>query len=106
MSLRKADIRDMNSIVNIEKISYEKPYWNESLLENLFYNSITETGNYKGVIYYDEKSNSIDLTTMDNEQFLNIIIEKLKSLKYNITPGPINDYTALPTTEKEFNEVY
>ena len=41
MSLRKADFKDMNSIVNIEKISYEKPYWNESLLENLFYNSIT-----------------------------------------------------------------
>ena len=43
MSLRKAGISDMNSIVNIEKISYEKPYWNESLLEYLFNNSMTDS---------------------------------------------------------------
>ena len=72
----------------------------------MFYNSIINTDDYKGVIYYDDKSNSIDLTTMDNEQFLEMIIEKLKSLKYNITPGPIHDYTALPITEKEFNEFF
>ena len=43
MSLRIADISDMNSIVNIEKTSYEKPYWNESLLENLFNKSRTDS---------------------------------------------------------------
>ena len=36
MSLRKAGIDDINSIVKIEKISHEKPYWNESLLKYLF----------------------------------------------------------------------
>ena len=43
MSLRKAGIIDMNSIVNIEKTSYEKPYWNESLLKYLFNESITDS---------------------------------------------------------------
>ena len=43
MSLRKAVISDLNSIVNIEKKCYEKPYWNESLLKYLFNNSITDS---------------------------------------------------------------
>ena len=43
MSLRKAEISDLNSIVNIEKKSYKKPYWNESLLKYLFNNSITDS---------------------------------------------------------------
>ena len=43
MSLRKAEISDLNSIVNIEKASYKKPYWNESLLKYLFNNSITDS---------------------------------------------------------------
>ena len=43
MSLRKAGISDINSILNIEKASYEKPYWNESLLKYLFNNSITDS---------------------------------------------------------------
>ena len=43
MSLRKATISDINSIMNIEKTSYEKPYWNESLLKYLFNNSITDS---------------------------------------------------------------
>ena len=43
MSLRRAGIIDMNSIVNIEKTSYEKPYWNESLLKYLFNESITDS---------------------------------------------------------------
>ena len=43
MSLRKAEFSDINSIVNIEKTSYEKPYWNESLLKYLFNNSITDS---------------------------------------------------------------
>ena len=43
MRLRKARITEINSIVNIEKKSFEKPYWNESLLKNLFNNSITDS---------------------------------------------------------------
>ena len=43
MSLRKAEISDLNSIVNIEKTSYKKPYWNESLLKYLFNNSLTDS---------------------------------------------------------------
>ncbi|MAR15571.1 MAG: hypothetical protein CMB86_00025 [Flammeovirgaceae bacterium] len=43
MSLRKAGIDDINSIVKIEKISHEKPYWNESLLIYLFNNSMTDS---------------------------------------------------------------
>ena len=43
MSLRKAEIDDINSIVKIEKISHEKPYWNESLLKYLFKNSMTDS---------------------------------------------------------------
>ena len=43
MSLRKARTSDINSILNIEKTSYEKPYWNESLLKYLFNNSITDS---------------------------------------------------------------
>ena len=43
MSLRKARISDINSILNIENTSYEKPYWNESLLKYLFNESITDS---------------------------------------------------------------
>ncbi len=43
MSLRKAEINDLKSIVNIEKTSHEKPYWNESLLKYLFKNRITDS---------------------------------------------------------------
>ncbi len=43
MSLRKARISDINSIVKIEKTSYKKPYWNENLLNYLFYYSITDS---------------------------------------------------------------
>ena len=43
MILRKAGNCDINSIVNIEKTTYEKPYWNESLLKYLFNNSITDS---------------------------------------------------------------
>ena len=43
MSLRKARTSDINSILNIEKTSYEKPYWNESLLKYLFNESITDS---------------------------------------------------------------
>tara|TARA_Y100000741_G_scaffold354372_1_gene328628 strand:+ start:878 stop:1318 length:441 start_codon:yes stop_codon:yes gene_type:complete len=43
MSLRKAQISDINSIVNIEKTCFKKPYWNESLLKYLFNNSTTDS---------------------------------------------------------------
>lgn len=43
MSLRKAMISDINSIVNIEKTSYKKPYWNEISLKNLFHYSKTNS---------------------------------------------------------------
>ena len=43
MSLRKARISDINSIINIEKTCYKKPYWNESMLKYLFNNSITDS---------------------------------------------------------------
>ena len=43
MPLRKAIISDISSILKIEKTSYEKPYWNESLLEYLFNNSMTDS---------------------------------------------------------------
>ena len=43
MSLRKAGIDDINSIVKIEKISHEKPYWNERSLKYLFNNSMTDS---------------------------------------------------------------
>tara|TARA_B100000287_G_scaffold331300_1_gene316124 strand:- start:882 stop:1040 length:159 start_codon:yes stop_codon:yes gene_type:complete len=43
MSLRKAKINDLDSILKIEKTSYEKPYWNESLLKYLFNKSTTDS---------------------------------------------------------------
>ena len=43
MSLRKARISDINSIMKIEKTSYKKPYWNENLLKYLFNHSITDS---------------------------------------------------------------
>ena len=36
MSLKKAGISDLNSIANIEKNSYKKPFWNERKLMSLF----------------------------------------------------------------------
>ena len=43
MSLRKAGISDINSIINIEKTSFKKPYWSESLLKYLFNISTTDS---------------------------------------------------------------
>ena len=43
MSLRQAIIKDINSIVSIEKSCYKKPIWNKSLLKNLFNNSQTDS---------------------------------------------------------------
>ncbi len=43
MSLRQAIIKDINSIVSIEKSCYEKPMWNKSLLKYLFNNSQTDS---------------------------------------------------------------
>ena len=36
MIIRKGSISDLESIVNIEKKAYKKPYWNESMLKKLF----------------------------------------------------------------------
>ena len=43
MSLRQAGIRDINSIVSIEKRSFEKSYWNKRSLKYLFNNSLTNS---------------------------------------------------------------
>ena len=43
MILKKASICNINSILEIEKISHENPYWNENLLNYLFNNSITDS---------------------------------------------------------------
>ncbi len=43
MNLRRADISDLNSILNIEKTSYKKPYWNKSLLKYLLNDSISDS---------------------------------------------------------------
>ena len=43
MSLIKAGINDINSILDIEKTSYEIPYWNENLLKYLFNISTTDS---------------------------------------------------------------
>lgn len=36
MIIRKGQISDLKSVVNIEKDAYDKPYWNESMLKRLF----------------------------------------------------------------------
>ena len=75
MSLRKAVISDINSIVNIEKTSYEKPYWNESLLKYLFNNSITDSAWIfevkKKIIGF-----LIEQRCLDEISILNVVIDK------------------------------
>ncbi|OUW78262.1 MAG: ribosomal-protein-alanine N-acetyltransferase [bacterium TMED217] len=36
MIIRKGQIFDLKSVINIEKNAYDKPYWNESMLKRLF----------------------------------------------------------------------
>ena len=75
MILRRAGIIDMNSIVNIEKTSYEKPYWNESLLKYLFNESITDT-----VWIFEFKKKIIgfliEQRCLDEISILNVAVDK------------------------------
>ena len=75
MSLRKARISDINSILCIEKTSYEKPYWNESLLKYLFNNSITDSAWIfevkKKIIGF-----LIEQRCLDEISILNVAVEK------------------------------
>ena len=36
MIIRKGQISDLKSVINIEKDAYDKPYWNELMLKRLF----------------------------------------------------------------------
>ena len=75
MSLRKAGISDLNSIVNIEKKSYKKPYWNESLLKYLFNHSITDSA---WVFEVKKKIIGflIEQRCLDEISILNVAVEK------------------------------
>tara|TARA_B100001029_G_C14783013_1_gene297588 strand:+ start:155 stop:595 length:441 start_codon:yes stop_codon:yes gene_type:complete len=75
MSLRKARISDINSILTIEKTSYEKPYWKESLLKYLFNNSATD------LAWIFEVKNKIigfliEQRCLDEISILNVAIDK------------------------------
>ena len=75
MSLRKAGVSDIDSIVKIEKTSYEKPCWNESLLKYLFKNSITESA----WIFEVEKmiiGFLIEQRCLDEISILNVAVDK------------------------------
>ena len=43
MNIRKGELCDLTSIINIEKAVYNKPYWNVEMLKKLFIDSIIET---------------------------------------------------------------
>ena len=43
MNIRKGELCDLTSIINIEKAVYNKPYWNMKMLKKLFIDSIIET---------------------------------------------------------------
>tara|TARA_B100000131_G_C17835831_1_gene499724 strand:+ start:216 stop:656 length:441 start_codon:yes stop_codon:yes gene_type:complete len=75
MSLRKARISDISSIMKIEKRSYEKPFWNKSLLTYLFNNSTTDSAWIfeikKKIIGF-----LIDQRCQDEISILNVAIDK------------------------------
>ena len=75
MSLRKAGIDDINSIVKIEKISHEKPYWNERLLKYLFNNSMTD---YVWIFEFKKKIIGflIEQRCLDEISILNVAVDK------------------------------
>ena len=75
MSLRKAGISDLHSIVNIEKTSYEKPYWNESLLKYLFNNSLTDSA---WIFEFKKKIIGflIEQRCLDEITILNVAVDK------------------------------
>ena len=60
MIIRKGAIADLNSILNIEKKSHNKPYWNESMLKKLF----------------NKDSNEIIWVTQIKEKILGFLIEQ------------------------------
>ena len=60
MIIRKSSISDLESIVNIEKKAYNKPYWNESMLKKLF----------------NKDSNEIIWVTQIKEKILGFLIEQ------------------------------
>ena len=43
MNIRKGEICDLTSIIDIEKAVYNKPYWNVAMIKKLFIDSIFET---------------------------------------------------------------
>ena len=75
MSLRKARISDISSIIKIEKGSYEKPFWNKSLLTYLFNNSTTDSAWIfeikKKIIGF-----LIDQRCQDEISILNVAVDK------------------------------
>ena len=124
MSLRKARISDLISIINIEKKSYEKPYWTENLLKYLFNNSNTDSAwifevgkKMVGFLIEQRCLNEISILnfTVDKEyrnngfgkkmirQYLNIIpINSILFLEVNK-----NNYVARKIyTDFNFKEIY
>ena len=75
MILRKAKNSDINSIVNIEKTSYKKPYWNENFLKYLFNNSTTDSA-----WIFEVKKNIIgfliEQRCLDEISILNVAVDK------------------------------
>ena len=41
--MRKAEMTDLNSIINIERTAYVKPYWNENSFKNLLKNNLNNS---------------------------------------------------------------
>ena len=104
MSLRKARTSDINSILNIEKTSYEKPYWNESLLKYLFNESITDS-----VWIFEFKKKIIgfliEQRCLDEISILNLAVDK-KYQNNGFGKNIINDYLNLiPSKSVVFLEV-
>ena len=60
MIIRKGEISDLESILNIEKKVYNEPYWNESMLKKLF----------------NKDSNEIIWVTQIKEKILGFLIEQ------------------------------
>ena len=75
MIIRKGSISDLESIVNIEKKAYKKPYWNESMLKKLF------NKDSNGIIWITEIKQKIvgfliEQRCDDEINLLNIAIER------------------------------
>ena len=75
MIIRKGKISDLESILNIEKKVYNKPYWNKSMLKKLF------NRNSKEIIWITEIKNKIvgfliEQRCDDEINLLNIAIDR------------------------------